>query len=529
MRRLIYLPVALLAYWAIAQTAPQPLAGIFPAGALLYLEAKDFAGLLADWNGSAEKTAWLQSANHDAFSRSRLFLKLGQAQTEFATAAGVPPDYAMLSAVAGGNSALAMYHIGNLEFLYATHLASARAVDTALWKARGSYQTRRAGGVDYFVKEDKGSHRVAAFAYAGDVLLLATKEDLIAGALELLARQARPAVASEKWFQDTVQAAQPGSNDLRLVYNLERLLATPHFRSYWVQRNNSVLREFSSGLADLERVRGEVQERRVMLRMNPAAAVSDEASTAQLLAMVPDDAGFYRAQVGPGVDRVVRWIEEKLLGAAVAPAPESKTAPVVTASGEAGSEQDLETRIDTAPFNDDRDRLGSRKLREYLASKKLDAMLEVSGAVVDPDQVFIGTRSALVLVSDSWDVTALNLEDRTGKLAVAANGRWLVAGDSKEFVDAIFARRNRPPVSGAAYVAGWRHSRELPNYERMLRLIDFPQIPPQGEQADAREPMFFSENLASLGRALRRVQSAEVAVHDSGAMLRETVVYRIAP
>jgi len=226
---------------------------------------------------------------------------------------------------------------------------------------------------------------------------------------------------------------------------------------------------------------------------------------------------------------VVRWIEEKLLGAAVAPAPESKTAPVVTASGEAGSEQDLETRIDTAPFNDDRDRLGSRKLREYLASKKLDAMLEVSGAVVDPDQVFIGTRSALVLVSNSWDVTALNLEDRTGKLAVAANGRWLVAGDSKEFVDAILARRNRPAVAGAAYVAGWRHSRELPNYERMLRLIDFPQIPPQGEQADAREPMFFSENLASLGRALRRVQSAEVAVHDSGAMLRETVVYRIAP
>ena len=39
-----------------------------------------------------------------------------------------------------------------------------------------------------------------------------------------------------------------------MVYNLERLLETPHFRSYWVQRNATRLSEFSAVAADLDRV-----------------------------------------------------------------------------------------------------------------------------------------------------------------------------------------------------------------------------------------------------------------------------------
>src|SRR5580704_10659720 len=103
MRRMLAISggaVLAAAYWALAQPAPPPIASLFPAGALLYLEAKDFGSLLADWNGSAEKTAWLGSSNYEAFSRSHLFLRLGQAQSEFAAAAGVPPDYALLTSVA---------------------------------------------------------------------------------------------------------------------------------------------------------------------------------------------------------------------------------------------------------------------------------------------------------------------------------------------------------------------------------------------------------------------------------------------
>ena len=553
--------LAAAAYWVMAQNAPPPMPSLFPAGALLYLEAKDFGGLLADWNGSTEKSAWLGGSNYQVFSRSHLFLKLAQAQTEFAAAAGVPPDYAMLSSVAGTNSGLAIYNIGDLEFLYVTHLASARTMDTALWKARGNYQTRRAGNVDYYVKQDPASHRYAGFAYTGDRLILATREDLIAGALELLAAQARPSVASEKWFADSVRAAQAGSQDVRMVYNLERLIATPHFRSYWAQRNVSALREFSSGLSDLERTGGDFLERRVLLRSTPSAAVDDETATGQALALVPDDAGLYRASLHPAAEQVEHGIAEKIFAATAPGAVRSKQAPVVINEGEAGTELDLETRIDEEPLADDPGVGVFAAVRQQLGSGRVQAMLEVASTRVAADQVFLGSRSAIALLSETpWDAAAIRGAiasaagslwssgglgtgwrassstgvqelDGLGRLALAVDGRWLIVGDSAGLVNSLLARRNRAPVSGAVYAAGWRHARELPNFDRMMRLIDFPQIPPTAAAApgDAREPMFYSENVASLGRVLRRVQSATLAVHDTGAMLRESAVYRIAP
>ncbi len=197
-------------------------------------------------------------------------------------------------------------------------------------------------------------------------------------------------------------------------------------------------------------------------------------------------------------------------------------------------------------------------LRALLQNTPVDAMVEVSSTHADPAQVFTGSQSAVALLaSTAWDANAVRQAlgsaaasiwssrstgtgwhasangieelDGLGRVTVAIDGRWLTIGTSPELTAAIFARRNRAAGDGAVYAAGWRHVRELPNFERMFRLIDFPQIPPAVGPEQERQPMFFSENVASLGRALARVQSANVAVHDAGTMLRENVVYRIAP
>lgn len=553
MRRLflmspIVIALAAMIFWALAQPAPPPIASQFPAGAVLYLEARDFGALLADWNRSAEKRDWLASTNYDAFSRSQLFLKLGDAQTQFAAAAGVPPDYALLTSVAGSNSALALYDIGKIEFLYVTHVPSSRAMTSSLWKTRGTYQTRHAGNTDYFVKEDKPSHRVAAFAYTGDTLLLATKEQLIAGALQLMAHEALPSVASEPWFVNSVQSAAPGSADLRLVYNMATLARTYAFRSHWVQGNSSDLRQFSAGLADLEQASGEIRERRVLVRAVPAEAAESESATGQLLAAVPDDAGLYRAWLHPAGSQAAQWIEEKLFPAATSSALPAKFAPGVAETPDAGSEIDLESRIDERPIAEKSDSF--KPLSDRLAAMRIDAMLDISSTRVSSDQVFVQPRCVIVLLANTaWNADTIrsalgvaaegiwsNSSSATwrtgaggireleglGKLAMASDGRWLVLGDSAEMVNAVFSRRNRTAVSGAAYAAGWRHARELPNFERMTKLIDFPQ-----QTGD--EPPFFSGNLASLGRTLKRVDAATIVVHDNGTMLREAVVYRLNP
>ena len=121
--------------WAAYQTyrpPATPLSRWFPAGSVLYLEAKDFSSLLADWNSSVEKRVWVGSSNYEVFSRSRLFLRLKGAADQFSQAAGFPPDMDFLSQVAGGHSAMALYDIGNLQFLYVTYLPSAKSIATPL-------------------------------------------------------------------------------------------------------------------------------------------------------------------------------------------------------------------------------------------------------------------------------------------------------------------------------------------------------------------------------------------------------------
>jgi hypothetical protein len=230
---------------------------------------------------------------------------------------------------------------------------------------------------------------------------------------------------------------------------------------------------------------------------------------------------------------------------------------VVAETPDAGSEVDLESRIDERPITEDRDSF--KTLRDRLVATRIDAMLDVSTTRISADQVFVQPHAAIALLANApwngdqiraalgvaaegvwstsasatWRTTAGGVRELEGlgKLAMASEGKWLVIGDSSEMVNAVFSRRNRTALAGAAYAAGWRHARELPNFERMTKLIDFPQMPvaaadqPEG----AGEPPFFSGNLASLGRTLKRIDAATIVVHDEGSLLRESVVYKLIP
>ena len=127
-----------------AATPEAPLSRDVPSGALLYLQVKDLSALLADWNGSPQKQAWLGSSNYEVFSRSRLLLRLNDAGKQFATAAGLPPDMNFMSQVAGSESALALYDIGKLQFIYVTRLPTASAMQNQLWQTRAKFETRSA-------------------------------------------------------------------------------------------------------------------------------------------------------------------------------------------------------------------------------------------------------------------------------------------------------------------------------------------------------------------------------------------------
>jgi hypothetical protein len=438
--------VAIAGVWAAFQTATQPipqLAAMLPQGALLTIEAKDFAGLLKHWDDSPEKSAWLKSDNYGVFSRSRLFGRLGDAQGEFARAAGLPPDISFLTEVAGTRSIFAWYDIGNLQFLYITQLPSGAAEKTRLMQMRGKFSTRQIGSQTFYVRTQPdpsqpdpeaqgGQPRTVAFATSGDWLLLATREDLMADALTLIdekissAKTSSPltSVSMEPWFTDAQAAAGKDPGELRMTLNLEKIVPTPYFRSYWVQRNITEMKQFRSAVADLHIETGSFREERVLLpKSTPPATKPDtsqdsnpEANSipdlAALTALLPPRVGVYRAVAAPTVDAALASLNEKLIQRGVGAFSDPRLAPDASTSvPEAGTAGDLETRIDsialasaahTAPESE----LAS--LRQTLAAAGIESMMTVSRTNEAAAGIWIPFQSALVLSSaKDWDAAAL--------------------------------------------------------------------------------------------------------------------------
>jgi hypothetical protein len=545
----------------VGQPAPPKLSEFVPAGPLLYLEAKDFGSLLSHWRESQVRQRWLGSANYSAFAQSHLFMRLDEVYKDYAGAAGFAPDTSMLQSIAGSESALALYDIGKLEFLYMTRLPSAKAVETVLWRSRANYTPRKAGGADFYVRTD-ASGRVVAFAATDDVLLLATREDLIAGALELMAHGSGNKMIDEAWFARPSRAA--GSvGDLRLVMDFTALSRSPHFRSHWIQRNVSLVRQYTSGISDLFLGAGAIREERLLFR---AAASSTESADSQPLAealrLVPEDAGFYRGWAAPEPDETLALLTAKLLNPAVARSERSPDLAPSAPSGAtaAGSEADLDTRIDEPEFPDSSGQLLPEALQHLLGADKLTAVVQVEETRPAADAVFIGTNRALVVVRQSaWDAAAVReaiasaiegmwttsrlgagwTEVNRGEvryfaldglvpLAVAVEGNRLMVANSQPLIERMLSRTNAPiPPNIGIYAAGFRHDREGRNFAVWMRQLDNLRAP-VNPSTDA-PPQFFSQNLVSLSDTLSQVRSATIVATEQAGSMKQTVTYELAP
>jgi hypothetical protein len=513
--------IAILALAAPSQPPRPGLAAWVPAGPLLYLEARDFSALLRDWNASAEKRDWLDSANYEVFTRSRLFGRLGEAWQEFTAAAGFSPDMQVLDSIAGGRSALALYDVGKLEFLYISAAPSAHVVESLLWQSRAKYESRNAAGSPFYVHADPASGRVVAFAVYRDYVLLGTREELVAGALRLLAGEKPPAVNQDPWFRESVRAAgSPG--DLRLVMNLETIVRTPYFRSYWIQRNNTMLKPYWAGIADVRLASAEIREDRVLLRRagEPGPLGAPSASVAALARLIPDDAGLYRAWASPEVPAVADLIRDKLLEPEVSRSTFSRNAPWVPETANAGNQSDFEIRIDEPPLADTGSRFGVEPLRNLLARAGILSVLHVQTSRRLADGVFVETPSAIVLAASSaWDPDSVRaaLEGGADNVEFTARGNLLVLANSADLLKEILSRLDRKPANDdATYIAGFRHAAERANFEKTMTALDYGK--PQ--------PTFFSGNIASLSRILSRVSTASIVVHDTGGSLTQTVIYK---
>lgn len=548
--------------WATFQAnAPAPqrnLASLMPQGAQVYLEAKDLGGLLREWNASPEKAAWMKSDNYEVFSRSRLLLRLSEAQQQFAAAAGVPPDYRFLGEVAGQQSALGIYNIGKLELLYITRLPSSSAMNSGIWQQRSKFEPRQSAGKQFFVRTEAESGRVVAFAVDDDYLILGTREDLVAGALALIAGQKMSSLDQEGWYVDTVKAAKE-SGDLRLLVHLSEVAKTPQFRSYWVQQNITEMRQYESSITDLYRSTGEYREERALLLKAATPVSADDAqSVGELARLVPQDAGVFKCAAAPSVDEVLTTLEQKVLTPRLGPAPPAKIAPVVAVGeGTVGNASSLETRIDVPPPTEEENTArGDEALKKLLADANVRAMMQVHRSEVSDDGVFVRVHSAVVLdaqkewneqdvlktvqgtiapgltadqLGAGWRIVGPGVQshfemDGLNTIAVAIRGKMLIAATDGATLSAVLARMGeKSQMEPATYIAGFRHGVERENFYRLTSVLDRGGQNQYG-RSDS-EPQFFSQNIGSLSRTLSGAKSESVISRRVAGVDLQTVKY----
>jgi hypothetical protein len=538
-----------------AQAAPvRPLDQLMPEGALLYMEAKDFSGLLKDWGASPEKAQWLKSDDYRVFSNSRLFLRLGKASDEFALAAGVPPSMQFLNDAAGRESALAIYNIGNLEFLYVTHLASGNFLQSALWQSRNKFQPRNSAGKPFFTRKDEQSGRVVAFAVIDDYLVLGTREDLVGAALELLAGgKARP-LRQEGWYTRATSAAPGTRGDLRMVLNMEKIAVTPHFRTYWVQQNITEMQSYAAAVNDLFREGAVYREERVIL---PKKAVEDEnallrtqQAVSNLLSFAPKDVGFYRAV--PAVTKeALASVEQKILAPHFGATAGEKLAPQVQlTAGQTGNGSDLETRIDVEPVSRTVSENATSALEKQFAATNPQAMLVAHATRRNKDGVLLNIASVVAIGSAvEWDLAAvqkgvqeavapaltaarLGAQWREVKTAggyyeldglapvmIARRGKVLLFANDAGLLSSVLQANNAALSAPVSYAAAFSHTRERQDFYELTSLAD------HGTAAAQQEPQFFSQNISSFSRAFARVGSEEIVMRQSKDKIQQTVTY----
>jgi len=528
-RKSISIAIALLAVsfvWLHAQlNDSRSLPSLVPAGAIFYLEAKDFRRLMEQWNSSEERRRWLKSDNASVLGQSRLLQRLMQAQTQFATVAGLPVEMSLVNELAGAQSAFAFYDFSTVRFVYLTHLDGQRLDQSSLWKSRSSYQSREVAGIPFYVKtqtDGRNSYTVA-FASHNGWLAVATDTNLMASTLALLAGQPATSVSLERWFTETVKSI-PEPGDLRLVYNLAALRKSPQFRTYWIQRNNTELGGFSSGSADVFEQKTGFEERRALLRTAPLESKPDTSALSEVLGQIPVDASLYRAWANPDRESVKAALQQVILSESPGGPDLSRNAPEVSAEAPiAGSDADLEKRIDEPAFH----RASENNLDEVtdaVMAMKPQALLHSQLTRLAQDRVFVMPESEVAVVCEKPNRAALDTVlgktvsiTKTGSLdplRVAETSRALVLSRIS-----VHTSKKASVLASETYAAEYEQAVEWPRYKRLFSLVD---------RSTDNAPNFFSRNLRSLGDSLYRLQLASIITQEEGAVTRDTVRYEFA-
>ncbi|MBK7994461.1 MAG: hypothetical protein IPK14_14085 [Blastocatellia bacterium] len=279
------------------------LANLMPKGALVYVQSKDLTSQLKAWYLSPAHKRYFASSNYNAFSQSRLFLKFQERVQEFEAATGIVLSEEGFASVVGGESALALYDIGELEFVFATELPQAKLASSILAQKGDKLSTRKTAGVTYYLKsmkaEDGAENRTFVIAIVGSRGIVTTSEVLMQRALKNNA----DAKSEDKLLDTVLDSAKEAegftAHDVTLWLDQTVLNKDRYFRNYWIHNNLAELKDINKVLIDLEIASDKLLEKRWLFNSEIAASTK-ESSLEQLLKFAPNSAQLVSVRQADG-------------------------------------------------------------------------------------------------------------------------------------------------------------------------------------------------------------------------------------
>jgi hypothetical protein len=451
---------------------------------------------------------------------------------------------------------------------------------------RDKFGQREAGSVTFYIRttgaetggasgaadSEDSRPRTVAFAVRGDLLVLATREDLMAGALGQMAHPGDRSLAADSWYASSVAAANEKPGDLRLTLNVAAIARSPYFRSYWVQQNVTATRRYTAALSDLYREASGFREERFLL---PATAqqTSADADLAPVLRFLP--AGVvYRAVAYPSATNAMAELQDKLLARTTSILPSDHEAPSAGLTvPTAGIASDLD-RIDTPKAPAESEAVALAELRSLLNDHATIAMLSFSDAqgtdsqasASEPsgrDSMFRTIHSGVALSTGaSCDVSAwqqaltaalgprvsvgnvgLGWQEGTDgnvrwskldggfSLVFAAEGNTCLLASDPGTIEAMISGGDAALAhqASAGRIAGFSHAAQRRSLVELTRLLDHAAGQSNDARQDGNRPPFFSGNMASLSNTFEDLDSETFTEFQASPTLtRQTVTYVFA-
>ncbi len=314
---------ALVAYAKSGRARPAPfaLASDVPRGALVYTQFSDLPTLFREWNSSALKERYLESANFKKFGESHLALKLLERWQELNDEFGFELDAEALAGASERGAAIALYDIGRLDLVVVAPLGEEQFAASRFFQGReGFEETELSDGTVYYrrdVETDRGRQKQQlVFAELRGRFVLSTSERLLLRTLANINGKAqKDRLSDDMAFRSLTEKIEP--HFVSVWVDQSELNGNSYFKHYWLMRNTDELKEIRACLFDLERREGRWIERRDLLYASGTTrrvASIPGPETARLSAMIPASVPYFKLRaLDGGEPQAARLVQDALL------------------------------------------------------------------------------------------------------------------------------------------------------------------------------------------------------------------------